>query len=94
MQEWSWALYRQTSGGAATLCNSPNYAALDNGDRYGNDLFYLVRAPFYQELSGTRSSGLIEFVDLPTARFKPMLSMQGGVALLSDIGVRLSFVCA
>lgn len=94
VQEWSWALYRQTSGESATLLNWPNYTALDNGDRNSHDLFYLIRTPYYQELSANQSSGSIEFTDLPIARFKPRQPMSGGDALLSDIGVRQSFVCA
>jgi hypothetical protein len=93
VQEWSWALYRQSSG-AATLRTWPNYSALDNGDLYGHDLFYLIRSPYYQELSASKPLGSIEFKDLPTAPFAPTLSMPGGIALLSDIGLRLNFVCA
>lgn len=94
VQEWSWALYRQTSGESATLLNWPIYTALDNGDRDSHDLFYRVVEPYYQELNANRPSGSIEFTDLPIARFKPGLPMSGGDALLSDIGVRQSFVCA
>ncbi len=94
VQEWYWALYRKSSGEPATLQSWPTYTALDNGDRSGNDLFYQVRSPFYQALSERQPTVVIEFIDLPMAQFKPKLSMQGADALLSDIGVRLSFVCA
>ena len=53
-----------------------------------------IRTPYYQELSANQPSGSIEFTDLPIARFKPRQPMSGADALLSDIGVRQSFVCA
>lgn len=93
-QEWYWALYRDASGQSATLQTWPTYSALDNEDRDGNDLFYKVATGFYQQLGENQRSGSIGFVDMPLARFKPKISVQGGDALLSSIGVRLSFVCA
>lgn len=95
VQEWYWALYRSPGGKEAWLKTWPGYEAIDNADKDATDIFYSLKAPFYQQLSKSSPLAGLEFKDLPSAAFEATLKNPGGgQSVLASIGVRLSFVCA
>jgi hypothetical protein len=93
-QDWSWALYRSTTGNDATLLEWPGYTAMDRKDRANpGDLFTTLADGSYQILEGSRP-GQIVFKDKPHDDYAPNLAGATGNHVLSAVGLRLSFVCA